>query len=242
MEKLIAALISAALLAGSALAQTPAQPTASAAPASTKIQFAPGTIIRIELAKSIDAKKAKAGDEVVGKTMDDFLSDHEDVLAPKGSKVLAHVTEATPHQGDSASTLGIAFDRMVLKDGADVPLKAAIQAIGPPESTVAVGGDPMGGGSASGMPSTPSGGRGASGGMAPMSGGSSANPGATTQDSGYPAPRAAINGRLTPSAQGVVGISGLSLSAGSAGLSQLTAQKRNVKLDGGTQMILRVTE
>ncbi len=50
----------------------------------------------------------------------------------------------------------------------------------------------------------------------------------------------ATNGRLSPNAQGVVGISGLSLSTGAAQDSLLTSPKHNVKLDGGTQMILRV--
>jgi len=68
------------------------------------------------------------------------------------------------------------------------------------------------------------------------------NTGAITQDSTYPASDAAINGRLTPNAKGVVGISGLSLSTGSAQDSLLTSQKHNVKLDSGTQMILRVAE
>src|SRR5207253_10332583 len=53
----------------------------------------------------------------------------------------------------------------------------------------------------------------------------------------------AANGQLSGNSQGVVGISGLSLSAAAANNTQgsvITSQQRNVKLDSGTQMMLRV--
>ena len=243
MKKLLAPIFAAALLAGFALAQTSAQPSASVPQPATKIQFAAGTIIRIQLVKSIDAKKAKVGDEVLYKTTDDFLSEKNEVLAPSGSKVSAHVAEVTPRLGDSASTLGIAFDKLVLKDGSEVALKAVIQAIGRPESASPVGNGSSGGyGSTGGMSPMPSSGRGGYGGRAPTAGGASTNTGNKGAASEEPPSEEAINGRLTPNARGVVGISGVSLSAGSAQDSLLTSQKHNVKLDSGTQIILRVTE
>jgi hypothetical protein len=232
-----------ALLAGLTVAQNPAQPSGGSDSQSTKVQFAPGTIIRAELTKTVDAKKAKVGDEVMGKTMDDFLSDTNAVLAPSGSKVLAHVAEVTPHQGESASTLGIAFDKMILKNGTEVPLKAAIQAIGWPESHAGAANDPMGGpggpGNMSSMPSAGRGGYGAPAGASPGAGApGSVNPqGPANAD---PNSATSINGQLTPKAQGVVGMSGVSLSTGATQDSLLSSQKRNVKLDSGTQMILRV--
>jgi hypothetical protein len=85
-------------------------------------------------------------------------------------------------------------------------------------------------------------GRGAYGGTTPNPGGTmpgnANNPGPAAQDASQ---TAAINGRLTPDAQGVVGMSGLSLSTGAAQDSLLSSPKHNVKLDSGTQMILRVT-
>jgi hypothetical protein len=229
------------LLTGASLAQNPVQPNAESPLQGAAVRFSPGTPIRVELAKSVDAKKAKVGDEVIAKTMDDFLSDKNEVLALKGSQVVAHVAEVSPHEGKSASTLGIAFDKMVLKSGTEVPLKASIQAIGPPESNVTFN-EPMGGQAASGgMPSMSSPGRGAYGGTAPNPGGSlpgNANPTAATIPDTSSGP--AINGRLTPTVEGVIGISGLSLSRGAAQDSLLTSPKHNVKLDSGTQMILRV--
>ena len=53
-------------------------------------------------------------------------------IIPRGSKVTGHITEASSRaKGDPASALGMVFDRITLKDGTDLPLKANIQAIGP---------------------------------------------------------------------------------------------------------------
>jgi hypothetical protein len=235
MKNLLKVALISALLTGISLAQVP---NAESPLQNTAVRFSPGTVIRAELAKSVDAKKSKVGDQVLAKTMDDFLSDKNEVLAPMGSQVLAHVVEVSQHQGNSPSTLGIAFDKIVLKNGAEVPLKASIQAIGPPESNPAAFNDPMAASAAPGTPSMSSPGRGAYGGTTP-------NPGvpSSTNPAGTAIPDttgAAINGRLTPNSQGVVGISGLSLSTGAAQDSLLTSPKHNVKLDSGTQMILHV--
>jgi hypothetical protein len=48
--------------------------------------------------------------------------------------------------------------------------------------------------------------------------------------------------KLPFNAKGAIGMSGVSLDAGSAQDSVLTAKKRNVKLENGMQMILRVTQ
>jgi hypothetical protein len=223
MRKILGFVLAAALLADVALAQNSAQPRGASASQNTTVRFAPGAILRVELAKSVDARKAKVGDEVIGKTMDDFLGDNNDVLAPKGCRVLGHVAEATPREGESASTLGIAFDKVVLKNGTGVPFKASIQAIGGPDLSAAPANEPMpqsGGGAPTMSP-----------GHDPDSYGGSMGRG------GMPA-----SGPLPPNSQGVVGISGMSLSAGTAEDSLLSSQKRNVKLDSGTQMILRVMQ
>jgi hypothetical protein len=243
MKKLLSSVLTAALLTGVPLAQTPVQASGGSASQNTLVRFAPGTIIRVELAKSVDAKKAKVGDEVMAKTMDDFLSDKNDVLAPKGSKVFAHVAEVSPRLGESASTLGIVFDRMVLKNGTDVPLKASIQAIGRPESNTSTGAvyEPMGEPGGAGMSRMPAAGRGGYGAPAPNPGTSTPGSVSTTGTAGPDSDSApAINGQLTPKAQGVVGMSGVSLSTGAAQDSLLSSQKHNVKLDSGTQMVLRV--
>jgi hypothetical protein len=231
-------LLISALLTGISLAQV--QSNSESPLQGPAARFLPGTPIRVELTKSVDAKKAKVGDEVVAKTTDDFMSDKNEVLAPRGSQVVGHVAEVTPHQGNSPSTLGIVFDKLVLKSATELPLKASIQAVGAPESNTnfndAMSGQPGSGG----MPSMSTPGRGAYGGNAPSPGGATnANPAAATIPDTTSGP--AGNGRLSPNAEGIGGISGLSLSPGAAQDSLLTSPKHNVKLDSGTQMILRVT-
>jgi hypothetical protein len=242
MKKLLMiSAMTAALLTCISWAQDPSQANAGPQSQNPTMRLAPGTVIRAELAKTVDAKKAKVGDQVIAKTMDDFLSDKNEVLAPKGSKVLGHVAEVSPHQGESASTLGIAFDKMVLKNGTEVPLKASIQAVGPPESNAGAVNEPTGGyGNSGAMSPAPSTSRGGYGAPPPNAGGSIPGGSPTGTGTADGTSGTAINGRLTPNAQGVTGMSGVSLSAGAAQDSLLTPPKHNVKLDSGTQMILRV--
>jgi hypothetical protein len=241
MKKLLVSLLTAVFLAGVSLAQNRPQANGGSESGGTGLRLEAGTIIRAELQKSVDAKKAKVGDEVIAKTMDNFLSDKNQELAPRGSRVLAHVTEVSPHQGESPSRLGIAFDKIVLKNGTEVALKASIQAIGWPGTNTGAVYEPGGGagnsgaGATSPMPSTVGARNGAN---PPLAGG--ASPGnMNTAGASNPDP-AGGNGQLTPRSEGVVGMSGVSLSTGAAQDSVLSSAKHNVKLDSGTQMILRV--
>jgi len=263
MKKILFAGLITALLTGTSLAQsstesqtnaTASQSTStSAAQAADSTQLAAGTTIRAELAKTVDAKKAKQGDEVVAKTSDDVKANGQ-VVIPKGSKLIGHVTDAKARtKGESESMLGIAFDKAILKGGREIPLNATIQALAAPAQNNAANEElstpPYGGGGApSSAPGRPQGGM--SGGVAPV--GSVA--GTATKAAGDVGSTAAgtvtnaaggiaANGQLSGNSQGVVGISGLSLSAAAANNTQgsvVTSQQRNVKLDSGTQMMLRV--
>jgi hypothetical protein len=212
-------------------------------------QMAPGTVIPAELAKSVDAKKAKTGDQVVAKTSQDLLSNGQ-VVIPRGAKIVGHVTQAKAREkGESESTLGIAFDKLVMKDGKELPMNASIQAVGAPVTNFGASNAPMQ--ESSGMP-----GGGVSGSSnTGMSGGGARNTGSAAgaptgvpgspggnypQDTGTAGAQG--GGRaLDAGATGVVGMSGLSLQSGSDGGSVITSQNKNVKLDSGTQVILRVT-
>jgi hypothetical protein len=235
MKKFLIPALTAGLLTALSLAQNAAPPNGGSQSQNT-VQLAPGTIIRVELAKTIDAKKAKVGDEVIAKTMDDFRSDKNEVLAPRGSKVVGHVAEASPHEHDSASMLGIVFDKMIMKNGAEIPLKASIQAIGWPQSNTAAANQP------GGYPGSPAPSMGNAGNTPGMPGRGGAAPGAANGAPSTPEGTDATGGygQLTPKDQGVVGMSGVSLSAGAAQDSLVSSPKHNVKLDSGTQMILRV--
>ena len=183
MKKVLFAVVFAALLTGISLAQsstspnsgsaaqqqgstemqtnpTPSQNTQATGEAAASGQIAPGTVIPAELAKSIDAKKAKQGDQVLAKTSQDLLSGGQVVIA-RGSKIIGHVTQAKPREkGESESTLGIAFDKLVMKDGHELPLNASIQALAGPPSMATGSAAPMSesGGMPGGMSGSASGG------------------------------------------------------------------------------------
>jgi len=207
-----------------------AQATANAAPAnSTPAKFSPGSLLPVELSKSVDAKKARTGDPVPGKIPHD-LSANGRVVVPKDAKVMGHVAEAKPSGHDNKdSMLGIVFDKIALKDGSEIPLTAEIQAVGAPVSMAAPSYDapppqnnPTGGNQNSEMGT-------ASNNTAPVGQQQQAQ-----LPSGEPA-----NPPLTGNTQGVVGMKGVTLTQGTMQDSVLASQDKNVKLESGTQIILR---
>src|SRR5258707_3194029 len=113
-----------------------------------------GSTVQAELSKPVDCRKNKPGDEVIAKTTEDVKSDGKVVL-PKGSRIVGKVTQAQARgKGQEESQLGIAFDHAILKDGSQMPVSFAIQAVGRSESaaSAAVGGDfALMGGDAGGM-------------------------------------------------------------------------------------------
>ena len=121
-------------------AQAPTAPAAGNSPAqgaaakgTTSPDSPPsGTLLAVELSKSLDAKKAKPNDRIEARTATDLLA-HGQIVVPRNAKIVGHVTEAKARSKASPDSLiGIAFDRMLLKDGREVPLQLAIQAIARP--------------------------------------------------------------------------------------------------------------
>lgn len=113
----------------------------------SQAELAHGTEMNATLSRPVDSRKAKPGDEVTATTSRDTKSNGQ-VVIPRGSKLVGHVTEArargkspdnAPSQGGTAATssatgsadaaLGIVFDRAVLKDGREIPINATIQAL-----------------------------------------------------------------------------------------------------------------
>jgi hypothetical protein len=217
--KIVFCLLVGTCLTAISMAQTPAQPqTPPTAPASGAtppivMHFTPGTLIRVQLDAQIDAKKAQVGDQVLAKTTDDLKSDPPG-LATKGCKIIGHLVEVAPHEGNTPSKLRIVFDKMILKNDAEMALPATIQAVGyadqyqNPDTSVPLEGGAPGSYVGGKMPSTSS------------AGGSG-------------------NAKLPFNAKGTIGMSGVTLSAGSAQDSILTSNKHNVKLETRMQMILR---
>jgi hypothetical protein len=225
-----------------------------------------GTTLNAELSHSLDAKTCKPGDQVTAKLTQDVKSDGK-MVAPKGSKLMGHVTEAKARSKDSAdSSLGIVFDKAVLKSGQELAFNGAVQAIAPPVNAgLSAAGDESSSISAPG----PSGGGGArrsgGGGGGLLGGATSTVTGATSTATGAVGGAAGsvastttgavsgtttlaggltAQGRLTNASQGAIGLQGLTLNSVSTANAQgsiVTSTTRNVKLESGTQMLLKVT-
>jgi hypothetical protein len=220
--------------------------------------IAAGSAIHATLAKPVDARHSKPGDQVMAKTTENVKSDGQVVL-PKGSKIVGHITEAKAYaKGESSSELGMAFDYAVLKDGREVPLAASIQAIaGPEAASLADQGDNgqgdngmMAAGSA---PARTSGGN-AAGGVLAGSGGAVGTTSGTLLNtssavgpvrSGTLAAAASASGGLSSSSQGAIGLKGISLDSAANSATRgsvISSPSQNVHLDAGTQMILKVDQ
>jgi len=217
---------------------------ATANPVAQPSRIAPGTVIPVQLTKTIDAKKAKTGDEVVAKVSQDLKTPSGEILVPKDSKIVGHVTEARARTKDQKdSEVAIAFDHAATKIG-DMQLPMSIQAIIAPQnsdSADAGSGNPSYG-------SSPSPSMGSGGGRSPMSGGTSPMPQPQTP-SNMPNPGMGQSGGnarppITASTQGVIGMSDVKLAANAENAqgSVVSSEKNNVKLESGTIMLLRVNQ
>jgi hypothetical protein len=246
----IALLLSTLALAQSAPPAQTSQPTNSAAqsgssqPTQTAApRIAPGSVIPVQLTSTVDAKKAKSGEQVTAKVTQDLKASNGMMLLPKDTEIVGRITEAQPkNKQGKESQLGIVFDHAVTQNG-NITYPLSIQAVISPE----VFQNPNGGGNAaasqtpsSSMPSqTPGGaGRGMGGGQAAPSneppGGSA--PQTSSSQSGPP--------KITGQTQGVVGYSHMKLetATNAAQPSVISSEKNNVKLQNGTLMLLRVNQ
>ena len=230
---------------------TPPPSTAPAPPsarASTPARIASGSVIPVELAKTVDAKKAKTGDEVVAKVTVDLRNNAGTILVPKDTRVLGHVTEAQPRTKEQKeSQLAIVFDKAVLKNGETMQMPMSIQAIiAPPNQNNSASSQPSSGypaGTGGGSPSPGMAGGSPQGNSSQASqqtmGGAAQVPSApSASDNPSSGSRPPINGDT----KGVIGITNLSLAAASDPTqgSMMSSEKNNVKLEGGTFLLLKV--
>jgi hypothetical protein len=233
-----AAISLAQVSTGPATANSPAQGAASKAAGSGDAPPS-GTLLSVELSKSLDAKKTKANDRIEGRTATDLLA-HGQIVIPRNTKIIGHVTEAKARSKASPdSMVGIIFDRMLLK-GREIPLQLTVQAIARP---LQFGSNPEGNMPRADHP----GGASMPGQRGPLGDASTqrvppAYPGDLAPISDPMAPNSASNSTvvpLSPTNKGVVGMKGLSLDA-SGPAAVLRSDIGNVHLDSGTQLILLV--
>jgi hypothetical protein len=224
--------------------QSSTQPSANQA--TNRLKIAPGSVIPVQLSKTVDSKKAKTGDEVVATVTQDMKANSGEVLVPKDTKVIGHVTEAQARNKEQKqSELGIAFDHAVVK-GDQMQLPMSIQAIIAPQTNSAEAAPPQQGAS----PSTGNAPSGTTGGRQSPMGGASPQPQSGGQN--YPQGGASDNGTqtgamppITANTQGVIGMSNVKLETASPNVQQgsvLTSEKNNVKIEKGTMMLLKVNQ
>jgi hypothetical protein len=88
--------------------------------------------ILAEFTQSLNAKKLKPGDQIKAEVTQDVLS-HGTIIIPVESKLIGHVTEVKVHRTeDPESRLGIVFDKVLLKHSREVNLQAVVQTLEAP--------------------------------------------------------------------------------------------------------------
>jgi hypothetical protein len=245
------------LSAGVAAAQSnqDMQPAAQTAPSvsavETNASLPSGTPIRAVMTSSVDSKKLKPNDKVTAETTDAIKREDGKTIIPSGAKLIGHVTQSAARgKGDSFSSVGIVFDKAVLKHGQEVPLNVSIQALAAaPQQPTGMGAAPDIEPGPAGSPGMSSPGRpGTSSPTPPPSTGAGSVPNAVGNAdannamSGKGAAGGLDNsGRLTADSRGVFGLQGIGLTAGTVGSEPgtvITSTGKEVRLDGGTQLLL----
>ncbi len=200
------------LITGLAHAQADSQGQANAPSAIT------GSIPAL-LSKAIDSKKAKEGDPVICQTAG-TVHDQTGRLITSGTRVIGHVTQAQARsKGDAQSSLAIMFDKVMVGKNEEIPIKGTLQAIGPAL-------DISGPNSASGYSQGPG---------ARQGGGAATTAPPQPGVQGFPID-SGTKALLTSQSKGALGVKNLQL--GDDGV--VTSPAKEVKLDAGTQMMIRV--
>jgi len=232
MRWILIAGLSGIMVSSAARAQTAPNSTGQAPPAAgeQRVKIAPGSVIPVVLARSLDAKKLKPGDPVEAKVTQDLRANDGEVILAKDAKVKGHVTAVQPRSKEQKeSQITVVFDSATMKEG-DTSLPMSIQAIVFPSANEGGGGGGLSSGAGGNMANdTTRGGRPTGMSMPPPGGGD-----------GAPQPGASMP-QVTAQTQGVINNPNLKLAGGAQG-SVISSEKNNVKLEDGTLMLLRVNQ
>jgi len=201
-----------------------------------------------ELVSKLDTKTAKTGDNIVVQTKSSVKTT-DGTEIPKGSKLIGHVVAVKPSEAGATSQVALQFDHIELTGGQNLAVHSQIQSISPPG-----GADTSTSAAAPAMSSTP-----ANGSPSPNAAVGSNRPSSATQPAGAEstttaapsAPAAgtvvATNGNIAIQTTSIPGV----LLANNAPGQQdprmaqtssiLLGAKRDVQLDGGTEMVIGVS-
>ena len=182
----------------------------SASPGVVSVQMSSA---RIWLNKALDAKKAKQGDVITAKLLDDTKIPNSHDL-PKNTVLLGHIDTVQPSQNKSDSSIQVTFDKAQLRDGQELPIKVTLMQIFPSRNLAV-----QGGGS---LPADQ---------MAP----SSTGPGAARNPGGAGPP---AGSRVTQGGQQDEGVDGVLLKSDihDTNSGTFSTKGRNVYMSGGTEL------
>jgi hypothetical protein len=181
-----------------------------------------GTTITADLPRTIDAKKLKQGEEIQARVTSDLIYDGK-VIVPREAKIFGKVEDLKLGTKDDPETrLLLSFAKIVTKDGREFQFEypAFIQALGPERRAAAL--------STSNHGDLPV--------KAEMG---SAIDRVNTVPFILGDKSSATYGVMMPTASGVFALPGLKLDDTPKGV-YIVAQKGNIKLEYGAQVVLRV--
>jgi hypothetical protein len=206
-----------------------------------------------ELVSKLDSKTAKTGDNVVVRTKTSAKT-ADGTEIPEGSKLVGHVIGVQPSGAAENSQVALQFDHLELNGGQSLPIRSQIQSIAPPAGAASTGGSAaVSGGTMSSASdgSANSGANGANGGnqasSAPQR--TSGDPGAAAAGNGSPAAGTVVakTGKIDIQTTSIPGVLLANNAPGqqdprmAAASSILLGAKRDIQLDGGTQMVVGVS-
>jgi hypothetical protein len=230
----------------------PAPPNSqTASPEASAVEMSP---VNGELVSKLDSKTAKSGDSVVVQTKASVKT-ADGTEIPKGSKLVGHVIGVQPSGAGENSQVALQFDHLELKGGQSLAVHSQIQSIAPPaggtstSGSAAVGSGAMSGPPAGGSsnPST----SGANGGSRTSGAPQGAGGGSEAAAAGNGGPAAgtvvAKTGKIAISTTSIPGVLLANNAPGqqdprmAEASSILLGAKKDIQLDGGTQMVLGVS-
>jgi len=236
---------------------TQASAAASGPPEQAGSSLAAGSSVNAVLSKPVDSERAKPGDPVSARTTQ-AVKTEDGILIRSGSQLIGHIGPREAAAGGAAgSSIALVFDRAVMKDGHEVPLRhVTIRALAAAESGAAAGvGDSrammgasgaMAGGGRAGLGGGLVGRTGGTvGGTAGGAVGGAGSIGSAGRRALQPGPGASggldASGMLTTQSVGVFGLRGVSLATDDAASmtgSIVTSGGKRLRLDEGTQLLL----
>ena len=242
-----------AVLGGLTSSQGMAQQPSADDSAKADLASAESAFVLAEFTGSVNGRKLKPGARVKAEVAQDVLA-HGKVIIPVDAKLVGHVTEVKTRGNDPASRLGIIFDKVLLKHHVERVLQGVVYALAPPTMhrskvdepdqmmfpAMNVGGAPpsrsLGGKSSPSRPVSPT----------VFSGdiGSAENAVVTYNSNNNLAARAMAPPISVGVRPGVYGLKGVSLTGRSTETPGpvILSTARNVKLDYGTQVVVKVKD